>query len=151
MPDFIRTEIQDSIETKKRLLDPFVPLIEKAANTCAEVIKRGNKILACGNGGSSTDAIHFCGEFAGRYEKDRKPLPAIALTANQSDLTAIANDYGYDEVFARQVDALGNKGDILIAITTSGNSPNVLKAIEKAKQKGIEVIALTGKKGGKTV
>jgi D-sedoheptulose 7-phosphate isomerase len=145
----LRLEIQDSIETKKKVLD-LVPQIEKAAATLLEAIKKGNKVLACVNGGSATDAQHFAGEFAGRYEKDRKPLPALALTANSADVTALANDYGYDEVFARQVDALGAKGDVLIAITTSGNSPNVLKAIEKAKQKGIEVIALTGKKGGKT-
>lgn len=121
--------------------------LEKISDDVAAALKAGNKILFCGNGGSACDAMHIAGEFVGRFVNDRKALAAIALTADVGIITAVANDYGYDEVFARQVAALGNKGDILVVLTTSGKSPNVLKAIDVAKEKGLEVVLMTGEKG----
>ena len=120
------------------------------ANTaCISAFSRGAKILIAGNGGSAADAQHFAGELVSRFYFDRPPLAAIALTTDSSILTAIGNDYGFEDVFARQVQALGRKGDVFIAISTSGNSPNILKAIEVAKSIGLEVIGLTGRTGGK--
>lgn len=148
MRQSIEQGIQDSIATKQKVLATLVPLIEKTAQVLIDALRRGNKILICGNGGSAADAQHFAAELIGRYEKERHSLPAIALTTDTSNLTAIGNDYGYDEVFARQVAGLGNKGDVLVAITTSGKSQNVLKAIDVARQKGVSVIGLTGKDGG---
>jgi len=109
----------------------------------------GRKVLLFGNGGSATDASHIAAEFVGRYHKDRAPLPAIALSADMAAITCIGNDYGYDEIFARQVKAHGQKGDVAIAISTSGNSPNVLKGVEAAKACGLTTIGWTGHKGGK--
>jgi D-sedoheptulose 7-phosphate isomerase len=111
-------------------------------------LANGNKILACGNGGSAADAQHFAAELIGRFERDRPGLPALALTTDASVLTAVSNDYAYDQVFARQVRALGQPGDVLLAITTSGNSANVLAAIQEAHEREMIVIALTGKGGG---
>lgn len=113
-----------------------------------ECIALGGKLLICGNGGSAADSIHFSGEMVGRMMRERRPLPAIALSADISALTAIGNDYGYDHVFTRGVQAFGKSGDILFAISTSGKSPNVLKAVEAAKKIGMTVIALTGGTGG---
>lgn len=121
--------------------------IEKIAEACAAALKSGNKLLFCGNGGSACDAMHIAGEFVGRFVNDRKALAAIALTADAGILTAVANDYSYDEVFSRQVEALGKKGDVLVALSTSGKSPNVLKAIESARKNDISVALLTGEKG----
>lgn len=109
----------------------------------------GHKIMFCGNGGSAADSQHWAAEIVGRFQKERKGLPAIALTVDTSILTAIANDYGYDRIFARQVEALGNAGDVLVAVSTSGNSANVLAAIEEAKTKGIKTIGMTAAGGGK--
>ena len=109
----------------------------------------GHKIMFCGNGGSAADSQHWAAEIVGRFQKERKGLPAIALTVDTSILTAIANDYGYDRIFARQVEALGNAGDVLVAVSTSGNSANVLAAIEEAKAKGIKTIGMTAAGGGK--
>jgi len=123
--------------------------IDKFAKNIIPVLKAGNKLLICGNGGSAADAQHFAAELVGRYKTERNGLPAIALTTDTSVLTAIANDYGYERVFSRQVEALGAKGDLLFLISTSGNSPNLLKAAEKAKTIGIRTIGLLGRGGGK--
>lgn len=121
--------------------------VEESARLCIECIERGGKIMVCGNGGSAADAQHFVAELVVRYRADGKGLPAIALTTDASVLTACANDFGYAEVFARQVLALGRPGDVLIVITTSGNSPNVLEAIDASHGIGVETIALTGRSG----
>ena len=122
--------------------------ISKAAQVIVASLKNCGKIISCGNGGSSCDAMHFAEELTGRYRENRKALPAIAIS-DSSHLTCVANDYGYKFVFSRFVEALGNKGDVLLAISTSGNSENVLEAVKEAKNKGMYVIALTGKDGGK--
>lgn len=124
------------------------PIIEKASLLIGKAIKNGNKILLVGNGGSAADAQHIAAEFTGRFVKERIALPAIALTTDTSALTAIGNDYGYEMVFARQVAALGNEGDILIAISTSGNSTSIIQAVHEAKKQGLQCIGLTGKDGG---
>lgn len=124
-----------------------LPDVEKCAVLLKDTLAAGGKILVCGNGGSAADAQHFAGEWVCRYKDDRRPLAAIALTVNTSALTAIGNDYGFDNVFGRQVEALGNAGDILVAFTTSGKSRNILNAIQVAKKKGLKIIALTGEKG----
>lgn len=127
-------------------------ILEQVA-TSAELIKAalatGNKVLFCGNGGSAADSQHLAAEFVGRFQKERKGLPSIALTVDTSILTAVANDYGYDTVFARQVQALGAQGDVLVGLSTSGNSKNVLAAIAVAKEKGMRVIGFTAEGGGK--
>lgn len=123
--------------------------IAQAASSCVDALRAGGKILFCGNGGSAADAQHWAGELVSRFYYDRPGLPAIALTTDTSILTAIGNDYGYDYTFARQVEALGREGDVLVAISTSGNSPNVLRAADAAKARGIRVIAFTGRGGGK--
>lgn len=122
--------------------------IEAAGNCLVEVFKNDNKVLSCGNGGSMCDAMHFAEELSGRFREDRKPLPAISIS-DPSHLTCVGNDYGFDEVFSRYIEAVGKKGDVLLAISTSGNSINVLNAAITAQQKGMKVIALTGKDGGK--
>jgi len=122
--------------------------IEKAAKTIIASFKNGGKLLICGNGGSAADAQHIAAELVGRFKKERKALPAIALTVDTSILTAIANDYGYDVTFKRQVEALAKKGDVLLAISTSGNAKNVLEAVKFANEIGVETIALTGGTGG---
>lgn len=114
-----------------------------------DCLKKGNKVLLCGNGGSAADSQHIAAEFVGRFKKERQSYPAIALTTDTSILTAIGNDYGYENVFSRQVEGLGNPGDILIGISTSGNSENVLRAFRAAKQKRMQTVALTGAGGGK--
>lgn len=121
--------------------------IESAGNLLVSAFKNGNKIISCGNGGSMCDAMHFAEELSGRYREDRKALPAIAIS-DSSYISCVANDYGYDMVFSRFVEAFGNKGDVLLAISTSGNSGNVINAIKTAKEKGMKVIGLTGKEGG---
>lgn len=121
--------------------------LEQLANYCAEQMKAGHKLLFCGNGGSACDAMHIAGEFVGRFVDDRPGLAAIALSADAGIITAVANDYAYDYIFARQVEALGHKGDILIALSTSGKSPNIRKAIVAAKERGIRTVLFTGEKG----
>jgi D-sedoheptulose 7-phosphate isomerase len=145
----INQSFQDSITTKQVGLAQITPAIAKASELMIDAINKGYKILSCGNGGSATDAMHFSGELLNRYKRERRPLPAIALTADISTITSIANDYDYTQIFSKQVEALGQEGDLLLAISTSGNSPNVIKAIEVAHQKKIKVIVLTGKDGGK--
>ena len=145
----IEQAIKESIEAKQHVLTELVPKIEEAGKIILDALKNGNKLLTCGNGGSAADAQHFAAELVARYDKERQSLPAIALTTDTSALTAIGNDYSYEDLFSRQIASMGTKGDVLIAITTSGNSPNVLKAIEAAQKKGLHVIGLTGKGGGK--
>lgn len=124
-------------------------LLNKSADACISAYKRRAKILICGNGGSAADAQHFAGELVSRFYFDRPALAAIALTTDTSIITAIGNDYGYEDVFSRQIEALGQAGDVFIAISTSGNSPNVLKALTKARDLGLTTIGLTGQTGGK--
>jgi len=147
--NYIKEEILSHQAVVKKILDEMVDDIQKASQKVVNTIKSGNKIILCGNGGSAGDAQHISAEFIGRFKSEREALPAIALTTDTSALTAIANDYGYDRVFSRQLQALGREGDLLIAISTSGNSQNILEAIYLAKNMKIEVIALTGKDGGK--
>lgn len=124
-------------------------VIQLMAERCKEALKAGNKVLFCGNGGSAADAQHLAAELIGRFQKERRSLASIALTTDTSILTAVANDYGYDEVFARQVEGLGRSGDVLIGISTSGNSANVVKAALKARDTGMHTIAFIGEGGGK--
>ncbi len=124
-------------------------MLDQIARLMLSALKAGKKILICGNGGSAADAQHIAAEFVGRFEKERRSLPALALTTDTSAITAIGNDYSYDVIFSRQVEGLGNEGDILIGITTSGNSKNILEAVTAAKAKKMTTVALTGKDGGK--
>ena len=119
------------------------------AEDMAERLKRGCRILVCGNGGSAADAQHFAAELSGRYVKERRALAGIALTTDSSALTAIGNDYGFESIFSRQVEALGRPGDLLVAISTSGNSPNIIRAVESAKELGLKTLGLLGRDGGK--
>jgi D-sedoheptulose 7-phosphate isomerase len=146
----IRKTIQESIALKERILADNILLekIENTANLAVEMFRKDGKMLFCGNGGSAADAQHIAAELSGRFYMDRKPLFAEALHVNASYLTAVANDYGYDQVYSRMVAAAGKKGDILVAISTSGNSKNITLAAEKAKMQGMIVIGLTGKNGG---
>jgi len=130
-------------------LRQVAPVIERAAALVAEAVGRGYKVMFCGNGGSAADSQHLAAELMGRYLKDRRPLPAIALTVDTSALTAIGNDYDYAEIFARQLRGLGRAGDVLIGISTSGNSENVVRAVTTAKALGIATIGLTGRSGGR--
>jgi D-sedoheptulose 7-phosphate isomerase len=144
----IQQHFTASIETKQKALVLLEEPIFSAAQLLFDAIQQGNKALSCGNGGSAGDAQHFSSEMLNRFEQERRGLPAIALTTDTSTLTSIANDYSYERIFSRQVEALGRKGDILLAISTSGNSTNVNRAIEAAHQCGMVVIALSGKAGG---
>lgn len=146
----IKEAIRQSIEVKEHILtDPdLLDLIEKVAGECITALQNGNKILFCGNGGSAADAQHLAAELSGRYHLDRDPLPAEALHVNTSYLTAVANDYSFDEVYARLVKGSGKDGDVLIGLSTSGNSPNVIKAMEAANGKGMLTVGLTGRGGG---
>ncbi len=139
----------ESIAVKQEALKHLPQQVAKAVVAMTDCLQSGGKILACGNGGSAADAQHFAAELVGRFERERRELAAIALTTDTSILTAIANDYHYDEIFSKQVRGLGKKGDILLAISTSGNSKNVVVAIEASKKIGMHVIALTGNGGGK--
>ncbi len=147
----IRQAIKDSVSVKNKIIDDAVLIgsIEKAANEMILSLKSKGKVLFCGNGGSAADAQHLAAELSGRFNYDRDPLPSEALHVNTSYLTAVANDYGYDEVYARLVKGCGNKGDILVGLSTSGNSPNVIKAFECAKKSGMVTIGMTGATGGK--
>ena len=145
----VRAAFEDSVATKLATLDACGSAISAAAERVIEGFRAGHKLLAFGNGGSASDAQHLCAELAGRYVRERPALPALALTANTSDLTAIGNDYGYDHVFARLVEAHGVAGDVVVAISTSGNSPNVLEAVAVARQRGLTTIGLCGRGGGK--
>lgn len=141
--------IKESIAVKQELLKLQVGNIAKAAQAIIDSLKKDGKLILCGNGGSAADAQHIAAEFVGKFKKERKALPAIALTVNTSILTAIGNDYGYDVTFKRQVEALAAKNDVLLGISTSGNSKNVLEAVELANKIGVFTIGLTGAGGGK--
>ena len=136
------------LDTVQRLSDELVPIITRAANICLAALLADKKILSCGNGGSAADAQHFSSELLNRFELERPGLPAVALTTDSSTLTSIANDYHYDEIFSKQVRALGQPGDILLAISTSGNSTNVIRAVEAAHERDMIVVALNGRDGG---
>ena len=148
MLERIKDNFTESIQTKIAASEALAAPIEQAGMIMVNSLLNGHKILSCGNGGSAGDAQHFSAELLNRYETERPSLPAIALTTDSSTLTSIANDYHYDEVFSKQVRALGGKGDVLLAISTSGNSSNVIKAIEAAVARDMPIIALTGKDGG---
>ena len=137
-----------SIETKMLSAEELPPYIEQAGQVMVQALLTGGKILTCGNGGSAGDAQHFSSELLNRFERERPSLPAIALTTDPSTMTSIANDYSYNEVFSKQIRALGNPGDVLLAISTSGNSANVIQAIQAAHEREMTVVALTGKDGG---
>jgi len=136
-------------EIIKKVIDQLVPDIDQACEMITSTLKGGKKVLLAGNGGSAADAQHIAAELSGRYVKERKALPGIALTTDTSALTAIANDYGYDHVFSRQLEALGNEGDLFIGISTSGNSKGILKAFESAKKIKCRTLGLSGRDGGK--
>jgi D-sedoheptulose 7-phosphate isomerase len=145
----VKKHFFDSIETKQKAAETMPEDIVRAINLMHQALASEKKILACGNGGSAADAQHFAAELVGRFERERRELPAIALSTDSSILTAIANDYSYEVIFSKQVRALGQAGDVLLGISTSGNSANVIAAIEAAHLKGMSVIAFTGKDGGK--
>lgn len=147
----ISAHFEDHISAAQLTHTVLATEIERAIETCVNTYNQAGKILACGNGGSAADAQHLVAELVGRFERDRRPLAGVALTTDTSILTAVGNDYGFDQVFARQVTALGQPGDTLFAISTSGHSPNVRLAIDAAHAKGMHVIAMTGKGGGTMV
>ncbi|MEM2786467.1 MAG: D-sedoheptulose 7-phosphate isomerase, partial [Candidatus Nitrosotenuis sp.] len=151
MNELVQKRIKDSIETKQKLLSnaQLIQSIERAAMLIIESIKEGGKIIFCGNGGSAADAQHLAAELVGKFYLDRPALPGISLTTNTSILTAVANDYTYDRVFVRQVEAIAKTGDVLVGISTSGNSLNVVEAMKLAKNIGMKTIAFTGETGGK--
>ncbi|MDQ7085074.1 MAG: D-sedoheptulose 7-phosphate isomerase [Sulfurovum sp.] len=145
----IQNELQMHKQTIEAVIKTMQEPLEEASKSMIAVLKRGNKILLCGNGGSASDAQHIAAELTGRYKVERKGLPAIALNTDTSALTAIANDYGYNKIFQRQVEALAQKGDLLIAISTSGNSENIVLALQSAKALGCETLGFSGHQGGK--
>lgn len=151
MYEIIKNRIQESIDVKRELLrnETLLNNVMELSDEMIEAIKNGNKIVLCGNGGSASDALHFAGEIVGRFQKERAAWPAVVLNADVATMTAIANDYGYDDVFARQAEGHINAGDVFIGISTSGNSENVLRAVDIAKAKGAKTGALLGKDGGK--
>ena len=144
----LRTHFEEGIELRRRMAETLPAEIARAGKALATALKSGGKALACGNGGSAADSQHFAAELVGRFERERPGLPAVSLTTDTSALTAIANDYDYDRVFSKQVEALGNEGDVLLAISTSGNSKNVVEAMKAAQALKLVVIALTGRDGG---
>lgn len=146
--DKIRELFLASIETKRVAMDKISESVAAAADEIARCVRDGAKVLSCGNGGSAADAQHFSSELLNRFDRDRDGFAAVALTTDSSTLTSIANDYDYEQVFAKQVRALGRRGDVLLAISTSGNSPNVNAAVKDAHRLGIRVIALAGRDGG---
>lgn len=151
MKNIMKQRINESIEVKHELLEnkKLLNVLENLTVEIVNAIKEGHKLVLCGNGGSASDALHFAGEIVGRFVKERAAWPAVVLNADVATMTAIGNDYGYDDVFARQAQGHCQEGDILIGISTSGNSENVLKAVEMAKSKGTKTAALLGKDGGK--
>lgn len=148
--DVVRASFDEALSTLQAFLASPVglPAVDAFVEAAARTLESGGKLLACGNGGSMCDAMHFVEEWTGRFRRDRDALPAVAFS-DPSQLTCIANDFGFDEVFARQVQAVGRKGDLLVAISTSGNSPNVIRAVEEARKLGITTVGLLGKGGGK--
>jgi D-sedoheptulose 7-phosphate isomerase len=150
MKSYIKDQIKKSYETKMAIYnnESLLDTIEEVAKKCVALYKTDKKTILAGNGGSAADAQHIAAELVGRYGFDRPSIPSLALTTDTSNLTAIGNDYGYDAVFSRQLEGMGQKGDIFIGISTSGNSTNIIKAFEIAKQKGITTVALVGRDGG---
>lgn len=144
-----RKQVEESCAVQRRISAELLGSLCLLAQRTAEALRAGRQILFCGNGGSAADAQHLAAEFVGRFLLERRPLPAQALAANTSALTSIANDFGFEAVFSRQVEAFGSRGDILVAISTSGNSPNVLRAAESARRMGLYTAGLTGRDGGK--
>ena len=145
----IESNFREAVEVMESFMNGGgVACVESAGQMLVDAFNQGNKVLSCGNGGSMCDAMHFAEELSGRFREDRQPLPAISIS-DPSHITCVANDYGYDEVFSRYIEGIGKEGDLLLAISTSGNSPNVVNAIQTAKEKGMKVIGLTGKDGGK--
>jgi len=144
----ILMHFRESAELKMQAAEQLVEPIGQAVEIMFAALANGNKILACGNGGSAADCQHFAAELIGRFERERLPLPAIALTTDTSIMTAVANDYSFAEIYSKQVQAFGQAGDVLLAISTSGNSANVVQAIEAAQERDMRVVALTGKTGG---
>ena len=149
MKNLLLQHVDEAIALKKSFFTQEADHIVAQAADMAERLKRGCRILVCGNGGSAADAQHFAAELSGRYVKERRALAGIALTVDTSALTAIGNDYGFDQVFSRQVEALGRPGDLLVGISTSGNSPNIIKAVEAAQALGLRTLALVGRDGGR--
>ena len=151
MNDRLKEIIEDSIQAKQTLLqdDALLEVTRRVIEACTHAFRNGGKVLFCGNGGSAADAQHLAAEFSGRFYLDREPLFAEALHVNTSFLTAVANDYSYEEVYARMVRAAGRPGDVLFALSTSGNSPNILQAAEAAQVREMTVVAMTGESGGK--
>lgn len=149
--EIIKQRIADSIKVKQDLMDnaQLIEVVSALSNEIVDCINRGGKLVLCGNGGSASDALHFAGEIVGRFVKERKAWPAVVLNADVATMTAIANDYGYDDVFARQAEGHITEKDILVGISTSGNSENVYRAILKAKEIGAKTACLAGKDGGK--
>jgi phosphoheptose isomerase len=151
MQQIIRDVIQASIDTKRSILNnpELLNEIELVTNLIVKAFQNGNKVLFCGNGGSAADAQHLAAEFSGRFYTDRQPLPSDALHCNTSYLTAVANDYGYDLVYSRMIRGIGREGDVLIGLSTSGNSVNIINAMNQAKEQGMVSVAFTGRSGGK--
>ena len=147
----VQESIANSVEAKQGLLgdSSLISLVGRISEVCLKALRSGNKVLLFGNGGSAADTQHIATELVGRFAFERPALPAIALSADTSALTAVSNDYGFDHVFSRQIEALGREGDVALGLSTSGNSPNVLRAISSAKKMKLHTIALTGKSGGK--
>lgn len=145
----IRSNFSDSIQTKINAADALINIIAEASEEIVQALLEGHKILTCGNGGSACDALHFSSEMLNRFKQERPALPAIALTADMATITSIGNDYHFSDIFAKQIRALGQPGDLLLAISTSGNSTNIVNAIKAAHDKNMGVIALTGHDGGK--
>jgi len=146
---YAQNQVENSCEVKRKLTPAFLAKVCSLAERTCESLLQGGCIFFCGNGGSAADAQHLAAEFVGRFKLERKPLPSMALTTNTSLITAIANDYGYEQVFARQIRAFAKPGDILFAISTSGNSPSILIAVKEAKPLGVHTVGLTGLSGGK--
>ena len=145
----IRQQFEESAQLKLQAVSLLAGPLAQAVEALATTLGNGGKILACGNGGSAADAQHFAAELVGRFERERPELAAVALSTDSSILTAVGNDYGFEQVFARQVRALGQPGDVLLAISTSGSSPNVIEAVRAAQERDMLIVALTGKGGGK--
>lgn len=140
--------LKESIQVKEEIIKSQVDKIVEIAQLLIDCLKNGNKIILFGNGGSAADSQHIAAELVGRFQKERSGLPALALTTNTSIITAIANDYGYDQIFSKQLEALAKKGDVVVGISTSGNADNVIKGLNKAKELGLKTIGLTGCDGG---
>ena len=151
MQDKIRNIITDSVAVKNKVLqnEALLKTVEEVTNTIVAAFKNGNRVYFCGNGGSAADAQHLAAEFSGRFYTDRDALPAEALHVNTSYMTAVANDYSYDVVYARLIKGIANKGDVLVGLSTSGNSANIMKAFEVAREKGVITVGFTGETGGK--